>query len=135
MLSFNNVFSQHSATNSTCKQLPNATSACEGIVLSHNIMCYIVVLSHNIMCYISCIIIPTVFLPANGSALSAPQNITCRDQFSLINGICLARCDSWEQSSHKDTAVVLASLNSVPVVGIIGAIAVFAIAIYRRNAM
>ena len=77
----------------------------------------------------------TVFLPVNGSALSVPRNITCRDQFSLIDGICLARCDSWEQSSHEDTAVVLASLNSVPIVGFIGAIAVFAIAFYRRKAM
>ena len=43
--------------------------------------------------------------PTSGTS-SLPQDTVCADQFIKINGICYARCDSFEQSPHDVTVAV-----------------------------
>ena len=66
---------------------------------------------------------------------STNSNTTCRDGFSLINGICIAQCDSWEQSPHRVTVAVMVVELLATSVCLLAAILLFVIACIRWRTM
>ena len=70
---------------------------------------------------------------SNSSLL--PDETVCTDQFSKINGLCRARCDSFEQSSHDVTLAVFITTLFSAWFGLIIGIIVIIISFVRWKVM
>ena len=74
----------------------------------------------------------------NSSQRMLPQsvmdNITCAPEFSLINGSCVARCDSWKQSSPSVTFAVMVVEIVAAALGLLAGITLLVLSCIRwRN--
>lgn len=75
---------------------------------------------------------PSCMLSEN---VSVSSNTTCRDEFLLVNGACIARCDSWEQDPH-DVSLALDLIELVGALfGLLGTIMLVVISIIRWRSM
>ena len=86
------------------------------------------VLAHcSVSCYWQTLLHANAPLPDNTTDLLQRElaNLSCQEQFSRVNGICIPRCDSWEQTSHTAAVTVQVTLMLAASLLIIGGIAVF----------
>ena len=70
---------------------------------------------------------------SNSSLL--PDETVCTDQFSKIDGLCLAKCDRFEQSSHDVTFAVFITEFFAAWFGLIIGIIVIIISFIRWKVM
>ena len=72
--------------------------------------------------------------PTTGTS-SLPQDTVCADQFVKVNGTCLARCDSFEQSPHDVTIALKTIRQFAACYGFSVGIVVLILSFVRRKAM
>lgn len=94
--------------------------------------------ANTITMFVSYLEIAAAGSSPNSSQRMLPQsdmdNITCAPEFSLINGSCVARCDSWKQSSPSVTFAVMVVEIVAAALGLLAGITLLVLSCIRwRN--
>lgn len=78
----------------------------------------------------------TLFLLFLGNVTTLlSSNISCRDDFTLVGGVCMARCDSWEQSPHGQIVAVRVIVILAACIVLLTSAAVFVLSCLRRKSV
>ena len=63
------------------------------------------------------------------------NSIVCREDFALVDGFCVARCDSWSQYSDNEKSVTDGLALFAAICGLLGGALLITVSIIYRKTM